>query len=75
MKIEDGKLIFEKLVESNPERPEGALNVAQIITVPQPAQATIQHNASGQFSDDVDELLSSMRSLSKCAASLAVLEG
>jgi len=74
MKVEYGKLIFEKLVESNLEKRKGALDVAQAITVPEETQPTSHSNAAGDFSQDLNILFSRMSELSRSAALIGAAE-
>jgi len=70
VKIKNNELIFEKLVESNPQRREGDLNIGQAITIPQETEATDHSNAAGAFSEDLGRLFHKMEALSLSAAAI-----
>ena len=72
MKANPNQLTFEKLSESNPKRREGEIHVAQVISVPQPATATLRQNAVGTFLSDENTLRSRMKDLSKRTASIKI---
>lgn len=72
MRIENDRIILEKISEGNPARRKGEIHSVQSIERPKPATGFLQKNAPGEFSSDLNALYESMKAMSSQAAEIQI---